>query len=243
MGYYFIITKPWALSMNKPALVLIPGLLCDRFEWEDQIAVLQDYAHILTPKINHLNNTDDIIQKIIASSPPRFYLAGHSMGGWLAIELMRKYSDRVIKLCILATSATLDSAKKMRLRKKCLTLLSSMQTDELVNYLADFYVYKPEIKPTIVKMFKRNITALIPQQQANIKRISCKPILATISVPTTVLVGQEDKEFFESTKYIADHILNANFIILKDCGHMLLQEQPEVCTSIILDWLITPPQI
>ena len=211
--------------------------------WQHQIAALHQHAHIIIPNISQFNHPDDIIEHIIAISPPHFYLAGHSMGGWLAIELMRRYSDRVLKLCILATSANLDSAKKMQLRKQCINLISTVPTDELVNYLAGFYVYKPEIKPTIIDMFKRNIATLVPQQQANIQRRCCKDILPTINVPTTVLVGQQDKEFFKSTKYIADRIPNATFVIIKDCGHMLLQEQPEDCTSIILDWLVTPRHI
>lgn len=228
------------LSLNKPTLVLIPGLLCDRLEWQHQIAALEPYAHVIIPNINQLDNTDDIIEHIIAISPPHFYLAGHSMGGWLAIELMRHYSDRVLKLCILATSATLDSEKKMCFRKQCIHLMSTVPRDELVNYIAGFYVYKPEIKQTIIDMFRRNIATLVPQQQANIHRRCCKDILPTINVPTTVLVGQQDTEFFKSTKYIADHIPNATFIIIKDCGHMLLQEQPDECASILLHWLTAP---
>ncbi len=237
IGYRFILCDQRALLMNKPTLVLLPGLLCDGFVWEYQVAALKKHAHIIIPNINQCNNTEDIIEHIIATSPSHFCLAGHSMGGWLAIELMRKYSDRVLKLCILATSAHLDSAKKMRLRKQCLNLISTVPKDELANYLANFYVYKPELKQTIVDMFKRNIEALVPQQQANIHRRCCEDLLPTIKVPTTVMVGQQDKEFFKSTKYIAENIPNAKFFILKDCGHMLLQEQPEECTAIILDWL------
>jgi pimeloyl-ACP methyl ester carboxylesterase len=240
LAIVFIIRHEQVLSMHKPMLVLLPGLLCDSYVWKHQIAALQDHAHIIIPHINQFNNEDDIIEHIIAISPPRFYLAGHSMGGWLAIELMRKYSDRVLKLCILATSAELDSAKKMRLRKKSIDLFSTLPGDELANYLAGFYAYKPEVKQAIIDMFKRNIVTLVSQQQTNIQRRCCKDILPTINVPTTVLVGQQDKEFFTSTKYIADHIRKATFVVIKDCGHMLLQEQPEYCTSIMLDWFNSP---
>lgn len=226
--------------MPKPTVVLIPGLLCDHFEWQHQTEALQPHAHIIIPNIQSCNNTDDIIQHILSISPPHFYVAGHSMGGWLAIELMRHYSDRVLKLCILATSAALDSAKKMRLRKQCIRLASTMPSDALANYLADFYVYKPELKKTIVDMFKRNIANLVSQQQANIQRRCCKDILPTIHVPTTVLVGKQDKEFFKSTKFIADNIPKATLVVLEDCGHMLLQEQPEACASIMLHWLMAP---
>ena len=81
--------------MNKPTLVLIPGLLCDNFVWHNQIPILEKHANIIIPDVNHFNNTNDLIKNIIAISPPKFYLAGHSMGGVIAIELMRNYSSHV----------------------------------------------------------------------------------------------------------------------------------------------------
>lgn len=223
--------------MNKPTLVLLPGLLSDHFIWQHQIAALQHDVNIIIPDISQFDNADELIDHIITISPPQFYLAGHSMGGWLAIELMRKYSSHVVKLCILATSATLDSAKKIQLRKQSINLASTSTSDEIVNYLSPFYVYKPEQKATIVEMFKRNIASLIPQQQIMLNRRSCKDILPTIKVPTVVLVGEHDKEFFKSSKYIADHIPNAKFMVINDCGHMLLLEQPEACTLEMLTWV------
>jgi pimeloyl-ACP methyl ester carboxylesterase len=223
--------------MNKPTLVLLPGLLSDNFIWEHQIAALQDVVNVIIPDTSRFDNTDELINHIITISPPQFYLAGHSMGGWQAIELMRNYSSRVVKLCILATSATLDSAKKVRLRKQSIHLASTSMPDEVINYLSQFYVYKPEQKPAIVEMFKRNITSLIPQQQLMLNRRSCKDILPTIKVPTLVLVGEYDNAFFKSSKYIADHIPNAKFIVIKDCGHLLLLEQPEACSLEMLRWV------
>ena len=126
----------------------------------------------------------------------------------------------------------------MTLRKKCISLASQIPSDELAKYLAHFYTYKPQIKQAIIDMFQRNIKSLVSQQEAMIKRHSCENILPKINVPTTVLIGQEDKEFFKSTKYIANHIPNAKLEIIKDCGHMLLLEQPQDCTDIMLNWIL-----
>ena len=224
--------------MKKPTLVLIPGLLSDNSIWKHQIATLQPYANMIIPDMNQFNEADAFIENLLTLCPKQFYLAGHSMGGWLAIELMRKHSDRVRKLCILATSASLDSERKMRLRNECINLVSTATTDEIVKFLAGFYAYKPEIVPTIIDMFKRNIGALVSQQQAMMKRRCCKDLLPSIDVPTTVIVGAQDKEFFSSTTYIADHIPGASLVILNNCGHMLLLEQPEKCSELLLEWLL-----
>ena len=86
-------------------------------------------------------------------------------------------------------------------------------------------------------MFKRNMDAFIPQQHAMLKRLCCEDVLTKIHVPTTIIVGEHDNEFFESSKHIADGISNAQFITLKNCGHMLTLEEPEQCTQAMLDWV------
>lgn len=223
--------------IKKPTLVLIPGLLSDHSIWQHQIERLKPFATIIVPAITPMNDADCIIDNILSQCPRQFYLAGHSMGGWLAIEMMRHNSSRVLKLCILATSASLDSEKKRLMRRQSLQLVSKATAEEIANYLTGFYSYKPEIVPTIFNMFKRNMSAFVPQQEAMIKRRSCEEILPTIHIPTTVIVGEHDEEFFNSSKYIADNILHSTFIILKNCGHMLLLEQPQACTAAILAWM------
>lgn len=222
----------------KPTLVLIPGLLSDSSVWQHQIKAFEQYATVIVPKIAHLNDADSLIEDILSQCPKQFYLAGHSMGGWLAIEMMRHHSSRVLKLCILATSASLDSVEKIQMRRQFMQLISSVSGDEMAQYLAQFYSYKPEIIPTICSMFKRNMGAFVSQQEAMITRRSCEELLPTIRVPTTVIVGENDVEFFNASHAIAKQIANAKFTVLKTCGHMLLLEQPQACTETMLTWFL-----
>ncbi len=226
--------------MNKPTLILIPGLLCDDTVWRDQVAILQRYANIIIPDVAKLQNAEAVIKYILDESPPTFYLAGHSMGGWLALELMREHAQRVTKLCILASSASLDSAEKTQLRQECLQLYSTISKDEMAEYLAELYAYSPKIQPLVKSMFKRNMEAFIPQQEAMMQRVSCEDILPTIKVPTTVIVGEEDTEFFSGSKLIADQTHKSSFITLKKCGHMLTLEKPKECAEALLTWLKAP---
>jgi pimeloyl-ACP methyl ester carboxylesterase len=226
--------------MNKSTLVLIPGLLCDKHVWQHQVATLAPYVDIIIPDITKLQSAEAVINFILTEAPLTFYLAGHSMGGWLALELMRKHSKRVKKLCIMATSASLDSADKTRLRKQCLQLMSTLSKDEMTDYLAQLYVYNPHIQPQLKDMFKRNFDAFVPQQQAMMQRASCEDILPVIKTPTTVIVGEEDSEFFSSSKFIAEHIYASTFITIRECGHMLTLEQPERCAKLLLAWLTMP---
>lgn len=223
--------------MNKPTVVLIPGLLCDDSVWRHQAGVLEQHANIIIPNVGMLHDVDAVIKFILAKSPEKFYLAGHSMGGWLALEFMRKNYHRVKKLCILASSASLDSTEKTRLRQECLQLFPTISSDEMAEHLSQLYAYSPQIQSRVKEMFKRNLAAFIPQQKIMMQRRCCEDILPTIQIPTTVIVGEKDEEFFNSSKFIADHIQDSTFVTIKGCGHMLTLEKPQRCTEELLAWL------
>lgn len=228
--------------MTKPTLVLIPGLLCDASVWQHQVALLKDYATIIIPDVTKLQDANAVIQFILSTCPKKCYLAGHSMGGWLALEFMRNHQDRVEKLCILASSASLDSSEKTQLRKECLNLLPTLSKRKMAAYLAQLYIYNPKIQSQLKDMFERNMTAFFHQQQAMMQRLCCENVLPTIKVPTTIIAGVHDTEFFNSSKFIADHIPQSSFLTL-DCGHMLTMEKPQQCTELLLEWLINNPTI
>ena len=65
--------------MNKPTLILIPGLLCDDTVWQHQTTILEQYANIIIPDVARLRHAEAVIDFILKQSPQKFYLAGHSM--------------------------------------------------------------------------------------------------------------------------------------------------------------------
>lgn len=226
-----------SFDMTKPTLVLIPGLLCDDSVWQHQLSALKHDVNILVLKVSQLETPEAMIQYIIDNSPQKFYLAGHSMGGWLALELMRHHSSRVLKLCILASSASLDSPEKTKLRRECIKLMSTISAQKLAHLLSSMYSHRSDIVPLIEEMFNRNIKDLIPQQEAMLNRVSCEDVLPKIKIQTTVIVGEFDKEFYNSSKQIADIVPNANFGVIKGCGHMLMLEEPESTTKAMVSWV------
>jgi pimeloyl-ACP methyl ester carboxylesterase len=87
----------------KPTLILLPGLLCDRTVWEPQIAALSPRCTIQVADFWGLDSFDAMADRVLADAPPRFALAGHSMGGRVALEIMRKAPERVERLALLST--------------------------------------------------------------------------------------------------------------------------------------------
>jgi len=223
--------------MTKPALVLLPGLLCDESVWAFQIERIKSYADVIVPKLDRYDSVDLMIDYILSVSPSSFMLAGHSMGGWLALELMRNHSNRVTKLCVLASSAALDKPGKKRLREQSIKLYSKKSAHCLAEQFTKRYVYKPEITQQVVEMFERNMRDFVFQQQVLLHRTSCLDVLPTITVPTTVVVGKNDSEFYAQSIEMANKIKDARLISVDDCGHMLMLEQPQACSDILLHFL------
>lgn len=84
--------------MTKETLILIPGAACDEAVWEDQMDKLSNLCHIHVPELSHCRDLDEMAEESIKNLPKQFLLAGHSLGGSIALEIMRKAAHRVKKL-------------------------------------------------------------------------------------------------------------------------------------------------
>ena len=88
--------------------VLLPGLLCDRAVWEGQLAALGARAPCIVPDYGELDSLTAMAQSVLAQAPPRFALAGHSMGGRVALEILRTAPARVSALSSRREGATMS---------------------------------------------------------------------------------------------------------------------------------------
>ena len=79
---------------------LLPGLLCDETIWADQRAAL---GNIIIPNFRHVNSIEAMAKLVLDQAPERFSVAGHSMGGRVALEVYRMAPDRVQRLALLDT--------------------------------------------------------------------------------------------------------------------------------------------
>ena len=103
--------------MDPPTpLALLPGLLCDGALWRHQIEGLGDVADCRVADFTSQSTTAAMAESVLDLMPERFALAGLSMGGYVALEIMARQPRRVIKLALLDTRATPDSPEKARRR-------------------------------------------------------------------------------------------------------------------------------
>lgn len=229
----------------KQTLILVPGLLCTGKLWRDQVEHLQDDLDILIADVSQDDSVAGVASRLLEDAPETFYLAGLSMGGYIALEVMRQAPDRVEKLALLDTSARPDTEEQTELR---LALVEKARRDglALVAYgllerllhrsrTGDFSVVNPVVEmaeDTGVEVFER-------QERAIINRPDSRPDLRKIPCPTLVLCGREDAITpLEAHEELASNIPDSRLHIIETCGHLSTLERPTEVSGTLRDWFV-----
>ena len=231
--------------MTPPALVLVPGLLCDERLWRHQADGLSDLAgRVLVPDVTGHDSVAGMARSILRTAPERFALAGLSMGGYVSLEVVRQAPDRVEALALLDTSARPDTREQTEARLALIELARAGRFDEVWRTLLPKIVHQdrteePEIRSAVREMahavgpdgFER-------QEQAIIGRPDSREDLPSIYCPVLVLCGRDDTltppHLHEE---LAAGIPGAQLRQIDDCGHLSTLERPEAVTSAMRSWL------
>lgn len=225
--------------MHKQTLILIPGLLCDKAVWEYQITQLADATDILVPDLSGASTPDAMVTAALADAPEHFALAGHSMGGWVALEIMRQHAHRVTKLCLVNTTALLDTPAKADIRNELIKLSAEKKNDVIIDRLLNAFFYKPQIKDELRKMLERNIHCLADHERAMQMRKDCVPVLRDICCPTLIIHANQDEVFhLEDSELLHNEIAGSILAKIDDCGHMSPMEAADEVTRLMKAWLI-----
>ena len=221
-------------------LILIPGLLSDREVFRHPAAHLNDLANISIVKWSDEDTPEKMVQKVLHLAPPRFSLTGHSMGGWVALEVMRRARDRVEKLCLLNTTARSDSEEKLNRRKQWIQAVEKGGFHQVAEELTTAFVHRKEVRDAVLSMFLRQgPTIFINQERAMIMRQECFSILPKIKCPLLLIHARSDRNFsLEEQQEIAKKVPQAKVAIVEDAGHMMPMEMPQAVTALIRYWLL-----
>lgn len=233
--------------MNKidlPHLLLLPGLLCNDKLWTHQVNQLND---ICIPHVADLSLDDSVasmVKRILEYAPKRFALAGLSMGGYVAFEMMRQAPERVICLALLDTMARLDEPERLKTRKGLLRITEEVRFLGVTPRLLPTLIYEDKLNTPVANEMMGMAESLgkevfIRQQTAIINRPDSVPLLKQIDVPTLVVVGENDQLTppSESIK-MAQMIPNATLQMLPKCGHLPPLELPNETTALLRKWLV-----
>jgi pimeloyl-ACP methyl ester carboxylesterase len=225
-------------------LVLVPGLLCTKALWAPQVAALGDVVAMTVADHTGHDSMAGIAKSILAAAPPRFALAGLSMGGYIAYEILRQASERVTKLALLNTGYRADAPQRREQRLALMALAEREGARRALETLLPMLTHKSRMADmalveAVLQMGADTGTEAFKRQQTAImSRPDSAPVLASIRCPTLLVVGREDALTPpQLAQEIASHIAEAKLEIVPDCGHLSTMEQPAAVNRALRAWL------
>jgi pimeloyl-ACP methyl ester carboxylesterase len=229
--------------MTAPALLLLPGLLCDARLWRDQVEGLAGLATCQVADLTQDADLGAMALRALAAAPPRFALAGLSMGGYAALEIMRRAPERVTHLALLDTSARPDTEEQARRRRGLMALTRSGQFKGVTPRLLPSLLHPDHVDGPLghdVREMAERVgrEAFLRQQQAILQRPDSRPLLPAIRVPTLVAVGEQDiLTPPELAEEMAAAIPGAELARIPDAAHLPTMEQPAAVNALLRNWL------
>jgi len=230
------------MSTAAPILWL-PGLLCDAAVWTPLAlpGTIVDYG-----EARSITRMAEIA--LDAAPPGRFALAGHSMGGRVALEVLRLAPERVDRVALLDTGAhplaAGDAGAKEREGR--LRLLDIARRDGMRAMAAEWargMVHPSRIGSpvftAILDMFERKTPAIFEAQiEALLGRPDAGPQLPHVRCPALLLTGSHDA-WAPAAQHqaMADAMPDARLVVVPDCGHMSPMEAPASVRAALDDWL------
>jgi pimeloyl-ACP methyl ester carboxylesterase len=226
-------------------LVLLPGMMCDARLFSPQIAAFSGRRAVMIAPLTG-DHVSDIAEKILKDAPPLFCLAGLSMGGIVAMEILRQAPDRIARIALLDTNPLAETPQIQARREPQIAAvkngqLSKIMRDEMKpNYLTD----GPQ-RAAILDLCMEMATALGPdafvaQSRALQTRPDQSETLRNCTKPTLVLCGRDDSLCpVHRHELMHELIPNSVLHIVENAGHLPTREQPQETTAALSRWLET----
>lgn len=230
-------------------ILLVPGLGGSPRIYAPVMPALWRHAPVTVA--NHMRDDSmvAIARRILDEAPPRFALAGHSMGGYIAFEIMRQAPERVARLALIGTQARPDTPEAAERRRSQIATVRAGGLHDVLDALFPIFVHPDRRDDAALRAmvhamgddvgaepFARQLTAIA-------SRIDSRPTLRTVRCPTLVLTGDQDNTIPDSrsaSQEMADGIAGARLVVLAACGHLPQPEQPDATAAALIEWLRMP---
>lgn len=265
---------------DRPVLLLLPGLLCDRASWDAVASRLEPVAECRVPEYSGERSLGAMAERVLETAshgrsedavppggktasrasggsmpPAKFALAGHSMGGRVALEVLRRAPARVTRIALLDTGyrSRPDGSAGETERQDRLALLALARTKGMRAMGREWMramvhparLQDPSLVEAILAMIERQSPDRYAAQiDALLDRPDVSELLRTIAVPALVACGREDRWSPPAQhEEIAARIPGARLALFDDCGHMAPMERPEAVARELEAWLGAPLRV
>jgi pimeloyl-ACP methyl ester carboxylesterase len=230
--------------MDSIPILLVPGLGSSFRSYAPVAPALWPFGPVTVANHNRDDHMGAIARRILAEAPPRFALAGHSMGGYIAFEIMRQAPERVLKLALINTQARPDTAEASERRRAAIAHVREGGLHDVIDEMFPLFVHPSRAGDAAIRKLVHDMAddigaeGFIRQQSAIIARADSRPTMASIRCPTLVLTGDQDKLIPNTlSKEMAESIAGAKLVIIADCGHCPQPEQPQATAAALTEWL------
>jgi len=232
------------VAFENVPVVLVPGLNCSARLYAEQIPALWHFGPVTVADHTRDDTMAAIARRILSATPPRFALGGLSMGGYIALEIVRQAPDRVAKLALLDTSPRPETAEQTARRLPLMEMARTGRFSEIADLLFPVFVHRDRLGDEALKRVVRLMAeetgpeTFVRQEQAIIARHDERPTLGAIRCPTLVLVGDSDALTPPVlSQEIAAAISGARLVVIPDCGHLSTLERPDAVNAALVEWM------
>jgi len=230
---------------DKIPLLLLPGLLDDAALWQPQVDGLGEIALSTVADLTQDDSIGAMARRALAAAPPTFALAGLSMGGYVAQEIMRQAPERVQRLALLDTSARSDTPEQTARRRGLIELSEKGEFKGVTPRLLPLLVHPARLEDKaltslVMAMAERvGKGAFLRQQKAIMGRPDGREDLRRIACPTLILCGRQDALTpLALHEEIAGLVPGAALAVIEDCGHLSTLEKPASVTAALRRWVL-----
>lgn len=237
------------MTMARETALFLPGLMCDRAVWEPQIEALSARCECIVADYGRADSLTAMAESALEAAPGRFCLVGHSMGGRVALEVMRSAAPRVARLALLDTghqarpegqAGEAEAAKRLRLLEIARSKgMRAMGREWVQGMVHPERLHDEALIEGILAMIERKTPDVFAAQiRALLNRPSADAVLRAIRCPTLIACGRQD-----SWSPLARHVDMAAMVagsrlaVIEDSGHMVSLERPEQLTAALERWL------
>jgi pimeloyl-ACP methyl ester carboxylesterase len=218
--------------------------LCDQALWAHQTKYLADTVQVVVADLTRDDTIAAMAERVLADAPRTFALAGLSMGGYVAQEIMRQAPERVERLALFDTTARADTEEKAQTRRDLIRLadlgkFKGVTPRLLPNLIHASRLKDPAVAGVVLEMAERvGQEGFKRQQNAILSRKDGRADLEAIRVPTLVACGREDALTpLELHQEMASAIAGSRLVVIEDCGHLAPLERPYAVTALMRYWL------
>ncbi|MCS4230763.1 pimeloyl-ACP methyl ester carboxylesterase [Stenotrophomonas maltophilia] len=225
-------------------LLLLPGLLNDAELWRDQLADLADIAEATVGDLTRGDTMQAVADAVLAQAPPRFALAGFSLGGFVAQQILRSAPQRVLRLALIDTSIHADSPQRAAQRA---AQIASVRLPGRFHGFGDTlmrsYIDASRLDDQVLVQRVRDMTARLGAEvflrQSGLDREDGHALLASYRDPLLIVCGENDRITpLPISREMQALAPQATLVVVPGCGHLAPMEKPAEVSAAMREWLL-----